>query len=604
MSIVSISRNRLGSNAYHAFHLLKLSLWPLCVSLGIWSVVASLIGIFGSHVSVGLSDLLSCQVFVSIGVLCFFLYCWWMDVSIESGEHTSESTAGLKIGMCLFIISEVLFFFSFFFSFFYFSLSPGVELGNIWPPVGLYNIILDPTTIPLLNTFLLLVSGVFVTYTHHLFLEYFELEEGLVTLSKKNFIDTNSFKDMVLGLGANKVKSSLFFCRGLVGFVLTLFFAVSFIILQGAEYVEALFYMSDGAYGSSFFVMTGFHGLHVMVGTIFLIICFLRLKVEAFSYKISTGLECSIWYWHFVDVVWLFLVVVVYFWGGVSEFEGLDKGNEDGCGHPNETPEEKKRRIYVTELIADAARRNADGFWLFFSYPIDYTLRCIDYFRTVSPHKSESSIILVRKFMDENLLYYAMKIGEAHRAMSNEEIKRVGDYYLSSGSVIQGESEHMKHAGEGLCTCSESHTARLGCEKAFHDSFHRTVGHWVLTDLAKLSASTIEACRAEAELLLFRFKCLFGEEMGTLIFELSMNSVRNGRRCYFCNLRATAELLEHYRKPSGFKPGSKADYGVEGRMWFQNSASFFGHHLESFNTEISCILSIIVGVLAVLTILM
>jgi cytochrome c oxidase subunit 3 len=184
---------------------------------------------------------------------------------------------GLRSGMILFIVSEIMFFVAFFWAFFHSSLAPTVELGAIWPPKGIE--VMNPFEIPLLNTVILLSSGAAVTWSHH-----------AILASKR--------QDAILGL------------------VFTIILAVVFTGLQGLEYVEAPFTISDGVYGSTFFLATGFHGFHVFVGTVFLFVCLIRLYKFHFTRTHHFGFEAAAWYWHFVDVVWLFLYVTIYWWGG------------------------------------------------------------------------------------------------------------------------------------------------------------------------------------------------------------------------------------------------------------------------------------------------
>jgi cytochrome c oxidase subunit 3 len=204
---------------------------------------------------------------------------WWRDIVREStfkGDHTSIVQYGLKLGFLLFIISEVMFFFSFFWGFFHSSLAPSEILGSVWPPAGVK--VFDPWKVPLLNTYILLLSGAMVTACHHYMLER-EKEES---------------ENYLLG---------------------TLVLAVLFTIVQGLEYITGPFSINDGIYGSTFFLLTGFHGLHVIVGTLFLGVCFGRLYKEHYTTTHHLGFEAGAWYWHFVDVVWLFLFVAVYWWG-------------------------------------------------------------------------------------------------------------------------------------------------------------------------------------------------------------------------------------------------------------------------------------------------
>jgi cytochrome c oxidase subunit 3 len=205
---------------------------------------------------------------------------WFRDVITEGtylGHHTKQVKNGLMIGVLLFIVSEVFAFLSIFWAFFHSSLSPAIEIGGSWPPLGITP--LDPFAIPLLNTFLLLSSGAFITYGHH----------ALIAGNRKGAID------------------GVFYC---------IILAIIFTALQYYEYSEAAFTMSDSVYGSAFFASTGLHGLHVIVGTIFILVGFIRIINYQLTNSHHQGFEASILYWHFVDVVWLFLFVAVYFWGG------------------------------------------------------------------------------------------------------------------------------------------------------------------------------------------------------------------------------------------------------------------------------------------------
>lgn len=204
---------------------------------------------------------------------------WWRDVAREGtyqGLHTRLVGNGLRWGIILFITSEVLFFLSFFWAFFHRRLAPAIEIGALWPPLGIKPF--NPFQIPLLNTAILLGSGVTVTWAHH------ALIEG-------NFKQTQQGLLFTVGLG------------------------LYFTALQGLEYYEAPFCIADAVYGSTFFIATGFHGLHVIIGTVFLFICLFRHNLGHFSSNHHFGFEAAAWYWHFVDVVWLFLFISIYWWG-------------------------------------------------------------------------------------------------------------------------------------------------------------------------------------------------------------------------------------------------------------------------------------------------
>uniref|UniRef100_A0AB38ZG18 Cytochrome c oxidase subunit 3 n=1 Tax=Lumbriclymenella robusta TaxID=3138170 RepID=A0AB38ZG18_9ANNE len=253
------------------FHLVEFSPWPLTASLGAFTLTGGLAAWFHGH---GYMALL-------IGVLIIVLTMiqWWRDVIREAtfmGHHTSMVSKGMRWGMILFIASEVCFFFAFFWAFFHSSLAPTPELGCSWPPTGITT--LNPFSVPLLNTAVLLASGVTVTWAHHSIME-------------------NNHKETVQGL------------------LLTVLLGIYFTFLQAGEYQEAPFSIADSIYGATFFVATGFHGLHVLIGSSFLLVCLIRSSYHHFSTGHHFGFEAAAWYWHFVDVVWIFLYLCIYWWG-------------------------------------------------------------------------------------------------------------------------------------------------------------------------------------------------------------------------------------------------------------------------------------------------
>nr|YP_009941517.1 cytochrome c oxidase subunit III [Pseudocrangonyx joolaei]QOC70575.1 cytochrome c oxidase subunit III [Pseudocrangonyx joolaei] len=255
----------------HPFHLVEKSPWPLMASIGAFLSTSGLVKWF---------HLFTPQLLL-IGMLSILLSSaqWWRDVSREAtfqGLHTQKVTINMKWGMILFIVSEIMFFFSFFWAFFHSSLNPTFEVGSAWPPT--YIIPFNPFQVPLLNTATLLASGVSVTWAHHAIIE-------------------KSHNQATQGL------------------TITVLLGYYFTILQAYEYKEASFSMADSVYGSTFFLATGFHGLHVLIGSALLLISLARLQMGHFSKDHHFGLEASIWYWHFVDVVWLFLFVSIYWWG-------------------------------------------------------------------------------------------------------------------------------------------------------------------------------------------------------------------------------------------------------------------------------------------------
>nr|BAJ08236.1 cytochrome C oxidase asubunit 3 [Acanthosaura armata] len=204
---------------------------------------------------------------------------WWRDIIREAtlqGHHTKKVQKGLRYGMTLFITSEALFFFGFFWAFFFLSYNPSHTLGLQWPPKGITT--MDPFDIPLLNTMVLLTSGLTMTWAHHSIME-------------------------------GHRKSAIY------ALTMTILLGLYFTALQAMEYHEASFSISDGAFGSTFFVATGFHGLHVMIGTTFITVCLMRQILHHFTTLHHFGFEAAAWYWHFVDLVWIFLFISIYWWG-------------------------------------------------------------------------------------------------------------------------------------------------------------------------------------------------------------------------------------------------------------------------------------------------
>ena len=263
----------------HLFHIVDPSPWPLLASLSLFNLVLGSAFYFHGK-SVG-----SLIVLYSFFFLSLIAFLWWRDVVREGtyeGKHTLVVQKGLKLGMILFIVSEVMFFFSFFWAFFNFSLAPSIQFGSVWPPYGIC--VFNYADIPFLNTLILLISGVFVTWTH---------KEILSKFSKNNF-------------------------KAIFSLIMTIILAILFTVLQVFEYIEASFSIADSSYGSVFFMATGFHGFHVIIGTLFLSVCLIRMFKYHFTKDHHLGLVFAIWYWHFVDVVWLFLYLVVYWWSGLS----------------------------------------------------------------------------------------------------------------------------------------------------------------------------------------------------------------------------------------------------------------------------------------------
>jgi len=261
------------NNQGHAYHLVDPSPWPLIS--GFSALMLTFGGVMYMH-GYAFGGML-----VAFGfcMILFMMFVWWRDIIREGtyeGQHTHLVQKGLRMGMILFIASEVMFFFAFFWAFFHSSLNPTQALGAVWPPAFLC--VLNPWDIPLLNTIVLLSSGATVTWAHY----------AIVAGDKKSAVN---------------------------GLILTVLLAIFFTGLQGYEYATAPFTISDSVYGSVFYMATGFHGFHVIIGTCFLSVCLYRLTQNHFTREHHFGFEAAAWYWHFVDVVWLFLFVSVYWWG-------------------------------------------------------------------------------------------------------------------------------------------------------------------------------------------------------------------------------------------------------------------------------------------------
>jgi len=259
----------------HSFHLVDPSPWPLVASLG--AFMLTLGGVLYMHNFLGGGQLL----LTGLSIILYVMYTWWRDIIREATfeeQHTFAVQRGLRLGMILFIVSEIMFFFAFFWAFFHSSLAPTFNIGGVWPPQAISPI--QTSGIPLTNTFFLLSSGATVTWAHH----------AIIVRAKK---------------------------QALLGLLLTLILATLFTGLQGLEYYEAPFTISDSVFGSCFYMATGFHGFHVFVGTLSLLVSFIRIGYNHFTSTHHFGFESAAWYWHFVDVVWLFLFVTVYWWGGM-----------------------------------------------------------------------------------------------------------------------------------------------------------------------------------------------------------------------------------------------------------------------------------------------
>lgn len=276
----------------HDYHILPPSIWPFIGSMSaLVMAVGAVMWMHGGHLDAAKANGGGYVFFAGLAGVLFTMYGWWYDVIREAhaGDHTPVVQLHFRYGMILFIASEVMFFVGWFWAWFDFSLFPvhmqvvegaaeiGADFAAQWPPKGME--VLNAFELPLLNTLILLCSGTTVTWAHH------SLIHG----------DRDGLKK---------------------GLWLTVILGVLFSCIQAYEYSVAPFPFAGINYSAAFYMATGFHGFHVLVGTIFLIVCLIRAYKGDFTPKQHFGFEAAAWYWHFVDVVWLFLFVAVYVWGG------------------------------------------------------------------------------------------------------------------------------------------------------------------------------------------------------------------------------------------------------------------------------------------------
>lgn len=247
--------------------MLKYSPWPLILSLRLPLIMLILVRV----IIINFSPI----IFFYSTTIVFVMTVWWRDASreAETGQHSNEIYTILQIGIVMLITSEVLFFFCFFWSFFWYNLLTNAAAGISWPPIGVT--LANPYETPALNRVILLSSSVTVTWAHH-----------MITVEEHSEI--------------------------IKRIILTIILALTFLTLQTYEYIKSNFSISDSRYGAIFFIITGFHGAHVLAGKTMLIVATKRIKIGKLNKKILNNLEIAIWYWHFVDVVWLFLFVWLY----------------------------------------------------------------------------------------------------------------------------------------------------------------------------------------------------------------------------------------------------------------------------------------------------
>jgi cytochrome c oxidase subunit 3 len=270
---------------HHDYHLVDPSPWPFIGSISAFILaIGAIMWMHGFNPAI---------MIIGLAGVAYTMFMWWRDVVKESlkGDHTAVVSLHLRYGMLLFIASEVMFFVAWFWAFFDASLFTGEAMqasrveatGGVWPPAGVP--VFDPWHLPLVNTLILLTSGTTVTWAHHSLLN-------------------NDRQGLKWGLTATVVLGLLFTS------------------VQAYEYAHAAFafnrYNGGNIYGSTFFMATGFHGFHVIIGTVFLIVCLFRALAGQFRPEKHFGFEAAAWYWHFVDVVWLFLFACIYVWGSAG----------------------------------------------------------------------------------------------------------------------------------------------------------------------------------------------------------------------------------------------------------------------------------------------
>ena len=273
----------------HPYHIVRPSIWPLASAFAGMLFAVGFV-LYAHEIKIGEFEIGLKGVVLGVLSILAVMFFWWRDViheSVTEKVHTPIAAIGLRYGMALFIASEVMFFVAFFWA--YFDVSLYADQANmparleytagLWPPPQIETI--PAFDLPLMMTLILLLSGCTVTWAHH------AIMEG----------DMGSFKK---------------------GLALSVFLGFFFLCFQVYEYGHAAFGFTDGIYASTFYMATGFHGFHVFVGTVFLAVCYFRARKGHFTKESHFGFESAAWYWHFVDVVWLFLFIAIYWWGSLG----------------------------------------------------------------------------------------------------------------------------------------------------------------------------------------------------------------------------------------------------------------------------------------------
>jgi cytochrome c oxidase subunit 3 len=257
----------------HPYHLVDNSPWPLFTSFTLFGLTFNTVLTMHNYING------TYIIYINIICLIYSMSLWFRDIISEGsflGNHTIAVKRGINLGFILFIISEGMFFFGIFWAYSHAAFAPAIEIGSIWPPINIQAI--GPLELPLLNTLLLLTSGSSVTFSHH----------ALISGNRK---------------------------LAIISLILTVILALLFTICQYFEYIYSSFTIADSIYGTTFYMSTGFHGIHVIIGGIMLTISLWRLYSYQLTNTHHVGFEGAILYWHFVDVVWLLLFIIIYWWG-------------------------------------------------------------------------------------------------------------------------------------------------------------------------------------------------------------------------------------------------------------------------------------------------
>jgi len=277
----------------HPYHIVRPSVWPLVSSFAGMLFAVGVIA-YMHELTIGEFKIGLLGIYAGVASILACMYFWWKEIIFESTTekaHTPIVDIGMRYGMTLFIASEVMFFVAFFWAYFDVSLFADQEnmplrleyTQGMWPPPQIETV--PAFDLPFMMTLILLLSGCTVTWAHH------AIMEGHMDEFKKALA-------LTVGLG------------------------VFFLCFQVYEYTHLAYGFTDGAFASTFYMATGFHGFHVFVGTVFLFVCYLRAKKGHFTKEKHFGFEAAAWYWHFVDVVWLFLFIAIYWWGSIGATTG------------------------------------------------------------------------------------------------------------------------------------------------------------------------------------------------------------------------------------------------------------------------------------------